>query len=325
MNINIPLVSVILPIYNVEDYLPDCMDSILGQTYTNLEILLIDDGSNKKCSELCDSYKEKDDRIIVFHKTNGGLSDARNYGIERATGEYITCIDSDDYVDKDYVEYLVNLLKKYNTKMSVCQHRIRNKKRIIRDYGNSGDDCLTSKVCIERMLYHDVIDTSAWAKLYHRSLFDNVKYPKGRLFEDIATTYALMLQCPKIAVGYESKYNYIFRNDSIVNSEFKINKLDLLEMTDNMAINVLKIYPELERATIRRRVYARFSTLNQMLFTKEYDDKKEAIIKFIKSNSKDIILNPKTPMRDKLACFLLFINKNLYGVFWKLHLKYKGN
>ena len=116
----------------------------------------------------------------------------------------------------------------------------------------------------------------------------------------------------------------MFRNDSIVNSEFKINKLDLLEMTDNMALNVLKIYPELEKATIRRRVYARFSTLNQMLFTKEYNDKKATIIEFIKSNSKDIIINPKTPIKDKLACFLLFINKNLYGFFWKLHLKNKG-
>ena len=312
MENNNPLISIILPIYNVEDYLPDCMESIFNQTYKNLEILLIDDGSCTSCAKLCDKYANEKANVKVFHKANGGLSDARNYGIERATGEYITCIDSDDYVDKDYVEYLVNLLKKYNTKMSVCQHRIINKKRIIKDYGNSGDDCLASKVCIERMLYHDVIDTSAWAKLYHRSLFDNVKYPKGRLFEDIATTYALMLQCPEIAVGYESKYNYIFRNDSIVNSEFKINKLDLLEMTDNMGISVLNQFPDLSKAVIRRRVYSRFSTLNQMIYTEGYIQKRDEIINFIRENALGVFINRKAPIRDKIALMLLCINYKLY-------------
>lgn len=98
------------------------------------------------------------------------------------------------------------------------------------------------------MLYHDVVDTSAWGKLYHRSLFENVKYPKGKLFEDIGTTYALMLQCDCVAVGYESKYNYIFHNNSIVNGKFNIKKLDLLEMTDLMAEAVSDIYPSLGNA-----------------------------------------------------------------------------
>ena len=101
-----PLISVVLPIYNIASYLPRCMEALLSQTYTELELLMVDDGSTDDSAALCDAYERKDARIRVFHKPNGGLSDARNYAIERAQGEYITCIDPDDYVDQDYVEYL---------------------------------------------------------------------------------------------------------------------------------------------------------------------------------------------------------------------------
>ena len=117
-----PLISVVLPIYNIEAYLDRCMEAVLGQTYRNLEILMVDDGSPDGCPAMCDAYAAKDPRVIALHKENGGLSDARNYGIARARGEYITCIDPDDYVDADYVEYLYGLIDKYGTKMSICQH-----------------------------------------------------------------------------------------------------------------------------------------------------------------------------------------------------------
>ena len=119
-----PLISVVLPIYNIEAYLDRCMEAVLGQTYRNLEILMVDDGSPDGCPAMCDAYAAKDPRVIALHKENGGLSDARNYGIARARGEYITCIDPDDYVDADYVEYLYGLIDKYGTKMSICQATI---------------------------------------------------------------------------------------------------------------------------------------------------------------------------------------------------------
>ena len=194
------LISVILPIYNVSDYLDRCMKSIINQTYKNIEIIMVDDGSTDNSALKCDEYKKKDDRVVVFHKENGGLSDARNYGIKRASGDYITCVDSDDFVDLDYIEYLYSLITKYNVKMSICQHRVLYSNGKVKEFGKSGKEVLSSKKCLERMLYHDVIDTSAWAKLYDRSLFSDVEYPKGKLFEDIGTTYKLMLQCNEIAV-----------------------------------------------------------------------------------------------------------------------------
>lgn len=316
-----PLISVILPIYNVQSYLPRCMDSLFRQTYYNLELIMVDDGSDQACAELCDEYLKMDDRVVVYHKKNGGLSDARNYGIACAKGEFITCIDPDDYVDCDYVEYLYKLVKKYNSKMSIVQHRVRFNSGRIRDNGTSGDEKLEIKKCLERMLYHNIIDTSAWGKLYHRSLFESVEYPKGKIFEDIGTTYKLMMQCEYIAVGYESKYNYIFHENSIVNGKFKLAKLDLLEMTDRMAADVVQQYPELKRATLRRQVYSRFSTLNQMLNIDGHEEIKEKIITYIKKNRWEIIKNPLAPKRDKLAIILLTINYKVYRFVWLKYMR----
>ena len=114
------LVSVILPVYNVEKYLIKCLDSVIRQTYQKLEIILVDDGSTDSSGKICDEYANKDGRIKVFHKKNGGLSDARNYGIERSTGEYLAFIDSDDYVDDDYIEFLMNLTESGKYKISLC-------------------------------------------------------------------------------------------------------------------------------------------------------------------------------------------------------------
>lgn len=172
------------------------------------------------------------------------------------------------------------------------------------------------------MLFHDVIDTSAWAKLYKKELFETIEYPYGKLFEDIATTYKLMLKSTRIAVGYESKYNYIFHNNSIVNSSFRPAKLDLIEMTDNMGKEVGVEFPELSNAILRRRVYARISTLNQMLNTNGYDKEKNEILEFIKGNSLNVLKNKKTPLRDKVAILLLLFNYNLYKKTW---IRYQAN
>lgn len=312
-----PLISVVLPIYNIESYLDRCMNAVLGQTYHNLEILMVDDGSPDGCPAMCDEYAQEDSRVIALHKENGGLSDARNFGIAHAKGEYITCIDPDDYVDSDYVEYLYGLILKYETKMSVCQHITEYDNGSKKDRGSSGDELLDIETCLRRMLYHDVIDTSAWAKLYHRSLFDTVSYPKGKIFEDIGTTYALMMQCDTgIAVGYESKYHYMYHMNSIVNSSFSPKKLELLEMTDRMAHEVVRAYPSLKQAVLRRRVYARFSTLNQMLGAEGYDKEREQIIRFILHYKNRILKDSRAPRRDKIAIRLLSANYGLYKAFW---------
>lgn len=312
------LVSVIVPIYNVEFYLKRCIDSILEQTYKNLEILLIDDGSTDNSSKICDDYKIKDKRIKVVHKKNGGLSDARNVGINMAKGYYITFIDSDDSVEKDMIEYLLMLIVKFNTKMSICSHNIIfDEGKRIKRLGNGKEEKLTAKECIKKMLYHKDVDTSAWAKLYSRDLFDNIKYPKGLLFEDIGTTYKFFFKSKFIACGYIGKYNYYVRKNSIVTGCFSEKKLDLLKMTDMMAVDVLKIFPDLNKAVLRRRVYARFSTINQMIGVNNIDNIRNDLINFIKINANKVLIDKLAPIRDKIAIIILCISYKMYEFIWQ--------
>lgn len=312
------LISIVVPIYNVEKYLTRCIDSILVQTYSNIEILLIDDGSTDKSSQICDKYMKKDRRIKVIHKSNGGLSDARNVGINMAKGKYLAFIDSDDSIEKDMVEYLFALIIKFNTKMSVCSHNIIfDEGKRIKRLGNGKEEKLTAKECIKKMLYHKDVDTSAWAKLYSRDLFDNIRYPKGLLFEDIGTTYKFFLKSKFIACGYIGKYNYYVRKNSIVTGCFSEKKLDLLKMTDMMAVDVLKIFPDLNKAVLRRRVYARFSTINQMIGVNNIDNVRNDLINFIKINANKVLIDKLAPIRDKIAIIILCISYKMYEFIWQ--------
>lgn len=320
---NLPLISVVVPVYNVEPYLDRCVKSIVSQTYKNLQIILVDDGSTDKSGEMCDEYSKKDTRIIVIHKKNGGLSDARNVGIEIANGQYITFIDSDDSVENDMIEYLYYLVKNYNCRMSLCTHAIVfNDGDKIKRIGNGIEEKLTDKECIERMCYHKFIDTSAWAKLYETSIFKTIKYPKGKLFEDIGTTYKTFMECKSIACGYKPKYYYYVRSNSIVTSSFSVRKLDLIEMTDKMATDVLSVYPELVKPVLCRKVYSRFSTLNQMLNTGECGDVKESLVNYIRNNTVNVLLDIKIPLKNKVASVLLCVSLDLYKSIWQNFKRY---
>lgn len=316
-------ISVVLPVYNVEQYLHKGVESVLNQTYANLEIILIDDGSTDRSPAICDEFSVRDERVIVIHKKNGGLSDARNAGTQIATGKYITYIDSDDIVEPDYVEYLYSLVLKYNCRMSLCTHTVvfENGKRIV--YGNGAEEVLTAKQCLDRMLYHDTIDTSAWGKLYQLELAKEIPYPVGKLFEDIGTTYLFFIKSERIACGYQSKYLYMQRKNSIVSGKFNPAKLDLLEMTDKMAKDVYEYFPELKNGLLRRKIYARFSTLNQMLDVKGYDKEREDILKYLSKHKKEILRDKRAQKRDKIAMMLLGLGYPIYKACWKLYINIK--
>lgn len=315
------LISIILPIYNVEQYLEKCLKSVCSQSYKNLEIILVNDGSTDSSLEICEKFSKIDRRVKLYSKSNGGLSNARNFGIGVSTGDYITFVDSDDFISEDYVEYLYYLLKKFNTTMSLCSiytHYISNGKLV--DNGNGEEVKLSSEECIEKMCYHDLVDTCAYAKLYRRELFESISFPEGKLFEDIGTIYKLFTKSNEIACGFRAKYYYEIRPNSIVTSKFNEKKFDLLEMTDQMKLFVDKNYPTLEAATLRRSVYARFSTLNQMLDVKGYELQRQEMIQYIKLNKLNLLKNSKVPNRDKIGVFILsYFGYGLYKKIWKVY------
>ena len=222
-----PLISVVVPIYNVEEYLDKCVESIVNQTYENLEIILVDDGSPDNSPKKCDDWAKKDKRIKVIHKENGGLSDARNAAIDIAKGEYITFIDSDDYVENDYVEFLYKNLIDNNADISMGKQYVRYPNKTI-NTGSENKYVVNAHDCFDKLLYSEDFDVSAWAKLYKLDLFKNVRYPKGRVYEDSATTYKLIDKSNVIVLNSKPVYDYIIREDSISNNSFTEKKMDMI-------------------------------------------------------------------------------------------------
>lgn len=319
------LISVIVPVYNVEKYLRKCIDSIINQTYTNLEIILVDDGSPDNCGKICDEYSKKDNRIKVIHKENGGLSDARNVGIKSAKGKYITLIDSDDYVTKDYVEFLYQLIKKYNAKVSVCKHIVKYEKSGKRfDTGTGKEYNLTPVDAFKLMLYGNDMDVSAWAKMYDKELFENIEYPKGRLFEDSATTYKLFDLCENIAFKSEAKYIYIIRENSITTNGFNSKKMDLIISTNEMCNYLIEKYPELKHAADRRLMYAYLSTLTQLSKsskkkTEKYNEYRDELMEYINKNRKEILKDNLIPKRDRLALKCTKFGYEVFKFMWAIY------
>lgn len=240
------LISVIIPIYNVEKYLKKCIDSIINQTYKNLEIILVDDGSPDNCGKICDEYAKKDQRIRVIHKKNGGLSDARNAGIDIAKGKYIGFVDSDDYIETDMYEYLYNILIENSSDISICDYEYYYEKNNTIGKSNNVkmNETVDKKEALRRLMGNS-IGNYAWNKLYKRDLFNNVRYPVGRKMEDCGTTYKLFYLSNKITIGNERKYYYLQRDDSILHKKnFSFYK-DFFELTLEKYKFIKEKYPEI--------------------------------------------------------------------------------
>lgn len=224
------LISLIIPVYKVEKYLEKCIQSVINQTYENLQIILVDDGSPDNCGKICDEYAKKDHRIEVIHKSNGGLSDARNKGLEIAKGEYIGFVDSDDYIEADMYEVLYNLLKQYNADVSICNFYTVSQGKISIKNADNGINEYNRIEILKEILLDKNIQSYAWNKLYKKELFDEIKYPIGKKYEDIGTTFYLLEKCNKIVVTGKSEYYYINRQDSIVNNVTESTITDYIEL-----------------------------------------------------------------------------------------------
>ncbi len=317
------LITIVIPIYNVEKYLEKCLQSVINQTYNNIEIILVDDGSPDNCGSICDDYAKKDSRIKVIHKENGGLSDARNAGIKVATGKYITFLDSDDYVTSDYIEYLYKLIKKYNVKLSICKLQIVWKDIKVQDESSLEDVCLDVKGAYKNLLFQQGIDISANAKLYLTELWKNYEFPKGKVYEDTAVIYKLIEEAQNVAFGNKECYYYIAREGSISKKQgFNKNEEDYIEHTNQMLSYIREKYPELEDAVSRYDVYANFRILKILIFTKPRNKQMEKeVVSKIKEKQEVVFKCKDTPKRDKIAIILLNMGLPFFRVFWLLYRK----
>lgn len=245
---NKDLISIIVPIYNVEKYLNRCVESLVNQTYTNIEILLIDDGSTDNSGKLAEEWGKKYTKIKVYHKKNGGLSDARNYGIEYAKGKYLSFVDSDDYVDERFIETLYKTCIKTKTKISAI-----GKQLFSDDIPVKGDRSEEEKIEIYekkeaiRYLYtEDKYANYAWNKLYLKELFDGVKYPYGKKMEDLGTTYLLFDKCDYVSYNASKLYFYFQRDDSILHSQDAKFWIDKFSLVAERYSYIKSKYPDVE-------------------------------------------------------------------------------
>ncbi len=219
------LISVIIPVYQVEKYLQRCMDSVLAQTYEKMEIILVEDGSPDGCPAICDAYAKKDSRVTVIHQKNAGLSGARNTGIELAGGNYLAFVDSDDYLAPDYLEQLYEACVKTDSDMSVCRWEYV-KGEAIPERGNGEIKVFTGRQMMGNFYVPDgAYFVVAWNKLYKRELFEEIRYPMGRIHEDEATTYKIYDKVSKAAYVDRSLYGYFVAPSSITRG-FNPRRLD---------------------------------------------------------------------------------------------------
>lgn len=252
-----PIVSIIVPIYDVEQYLRQCVDSICDQTYSQLEIILVDDGSPDDCGAICDKYARSDPRVIVIHKKNGGLSSARNAGLDIATGTYVALIDGDDTIHPRFIEILVGLCEKYKCDIAQCDFLTVSEQSVKLPLNSQRPLLFYTgrQILHEFCTGKDNINTIVWNKLYRRGLFDETRYPLGKIHEDEFTTYKILWKSRKMVITNQYLYYYLQRQKSITGRKYSIRRLDALdafkERLDFLKVNKLE---EEYIATVRKYV-----------------------------------------------------------------------
>lgn len=227
-------ISVIVPVYKVEKYLEKCVDSILNQTYSNIEVILIDDGSPDNCGKMCDTYAEKDSRVLVIHKENGGVSEARNEGMKAATGEYVSFVDSDDWLDSHMFEILYNRMQKEESDMSICNFLYvdeegqpivkENLNKPIKDELLTGEDAFGRLVGEKYWYYITLVN-----RLYRKIVLENIVFPNGKIHEDENVSHYILVKCKRISCVERPLYNYVQRDQSIMHSGYTIKNMDRID------------------------------------------------------------------------------------------------
>ena len=310
------LITIIVPIYNVKPYLSRCIESIINQDYKKLEIILVDDGSNDGSSELCDEYVKKDKRIKVIHQKNSGISITRNVATDLAKGKYIAYVDSDDYIELDYISYLYKLIKDNKADISACAH---NKHRYIEAVYEKDElypALLTSKIAF-----------SSWSKLVKTSVMrdNNVYFPDNEIYEDQKWIYNLLNYTNRVAVGSLSKYHYTYRPNSIFNTNTTKNKESLVQRLCEMHEFIKENHSEYSDLSYIR--YLRELTYNFLSFArvKELKELRKKMYKLIKKDRNKIILKKEVNLFLRLELLVSYFGWHIFSLYnYILFPVYKG-
>ncbi|MCH5234643.1 MAG: glycosyltransferase family 2 protein [Muribaculaceae bacterium] len=306
------IISVIVPVYNVEMYLSACLDSILTQSYRNLEVIIINDGSTDFSLKIAEKYSESDDRVIVYSYENAGLSEARNRGLSVATGKYVTFVDSDDLLLQDSIKVMYDELKKYQADIvegkiirgKIIDHNIKTNK--------IKSEIFTVEEAISNVLYQKKLLPSACGKLYRKELFDSFNFEKGILYEDLNIFYKILSKCSKIVWLDYTVYFYRDTEGSIVNT-WKSQRLDVLKVTENLENYISEVYPGLLPAAKDRRLSANFNMFALCSINGDHQNAKKCW-EHIKKNRNQSLFNSKVRFKNKAGILLSYFGKNIFSI-----------
>ena len=318
MDVNVsPLISVIIPVYKVEPYLRKCVDSVLAQTYANLEIILVNDGSPDNCGKICDEYAERDERIKVIHKENGGQSDARNVALDVMKGEYVAFVDSDDWVLPGYVGDMYENLKRYEADLAIggiayfyeqdknykCPYNMKTKEGV-----------LNREQAINVLMYQNEFLPSPCAKLYKASLFKTFRYPKGIYWEDLATVYKLFFMCSKISYSDDKNYFYVQRLGSTLHKTSKKLIYDVSNVLDEMMEWIEKNIPACKKSATCRFVGLNLHVYHGLIKNKnEFKNEIKQIEDKIKKYRWQVMFDKNAKKKIRLACCLSYFGFGILG------------
>ena len=313
------LVSVIIPVFNVEEYLTDCVESVIKQSYQDIEILLVDDGSTDRSGEICDEFAKKDARIQVIHKKNGGLSEARNTAISIANGEYIYFLDSDDIIAEDAIEILTTFCIEKKADLAITgitgfEEKTEISKKKKGDYIELGAEDV-----IKRMLLNQGIGHEACGKLYHKSLWLHHSFPVGSLYEDYATIYYVVAEAKKIGVYSLPKYYYRIRMGSIMQSSITERHLVILDISDSVTEYLGEKFPDIIPQALRMNIVTYLKTLKRILDSgfNAFSETQKRILVHVKNNAKVFLKSKDVRIIDKIKLVSLYFGKRTFYYIYK--------
>ena len=312
------MISIIVPVYNAKDYLRRCLDSILAQTYTDWEALLIDDGSTDESGNICDEYAIKDKRFKVFHRENKGVSAVRNAGLANASGEYISFIDSDDFVHEGMLAKQYQMLKENDADLAITGYDFAYDDTLNQATVKGELQILNSEGAIKKILDNQQF-CSPWTKLYKKKLFNNVNYPEGEIYEDLMTAFEIFMAADKIVYQDIPFYNYFQACVSITRSDFSYSKLDEVKALKKQYEFVNAKFPELADEARYKYVNNVFGHIINLV-TKDDEigqEKYKEFTKVLKDNYSFYKKNTKLSKKNKFR-LVLMKHPKMYKMFYKL-------
>lgn len=316
-----PEISIVVPVYNVEDFIHDCIQSILDQTFKNFELILVNDGSTDKSGAICDEYAEKDQRIRVIHKENGGQSSARNSGIDAAKGNYIGFIDSDDWIDPEMYKILYTKLVENSADITACNLMQYDKDADKNLYCNKTDDVSYDRdSAMDELYLNERLTFSPCNKLYKKNLFEGIRFKEGYILEDMDFSYRMMHQAKKVYYTGQALYNYRYNEKSTMRKVFSKKRLDEFEVRKNMYLFYQKNYPN--RAN---ELYAEWFLTGLMLYIsieKYYQQEKKQykyLINIDRKKLKPLLFKQDYDRRKKLLLAMGVVSPKLLVRFYRLY------